>query len=164
VHKLERGQRLRELPTSQSSDVVRVVQAAARILSPSVEPTARLQLVIDGSPAVQMDAASLGQVLVHLIVNAEQALQLVPEQVSRAITVRIVEVDGLAEIVVSDSGPGIPADKLERIFDPYFTTREGASGLGLSFARHLVMLAGGSLSVESRVGEGARFTIRLPRG
>jgi two-component system, sensor histidine kinase and response regulator len=162
VHKLERGQRLPEPASSHSSDVVRVVRATARILSSTIEPTARLQLVISGSPVVQMDAASLGQVLMHLIVNAEQALKLQPDQAGNTIVVQVAETATGAEIAVCDSGPGIRADQLERIFDPYFTTREGAAGLGLSFARHLVTLAGGSISVESRCGAGARFLVRLP--
>jgi signal transduction histidine kinase len=164
VHKLERGQRLPELTAAaEASDVVRVVRATSRILSSSLEPSARLQLVISGSPAVQMDAASLGQVLVHLIVNATQAMGQVANGSCKTITVQVAETAAGAEIAVTDTGPGIPPEQLERIFDPYFTTREGASGLGLSFARHLVTLAGGSLSVESCVGAGASFVIRLPR-
>jgi signal transduction histidine kinase len=163
VHKLERGQRLPELPVAEPSDVVRVVRATSRILSSSLEPAARLQLVISGSPSVQMDAASLGQVLVHLIVNAAQALGEVANGSGKTISVQVAETPAGAEIAVTDTGPGIPAEHLERIFDPYFTTREGATGLGLSFARHLVTLAGGSLCVDSRLGAGATFVIRLPR-
>lgn len=162
VHKLERGQRLPEAPSAQASDVVRVVRAAVRILSASLEPSARLQLVISGSPAVQMDAASLGQVLVHLIVNAEQALRRLPGDALKEITIRVDEVAGSAEIAVVDNGPGIAGEHLERIFDPYFTTREGAAGLGLSFARHMVTSAGGHLSVQSELGAGASFVLRLP--
>jgi signal transduction histidine kinase len=110
-----------------------------------------------------MDAASLGQVLVHLIVNAAQALGEVAGGSGKTISVQVAETPAGAEIAVTDTGPGIPADHLERIFDPYFTTREGATGLGLSFARHLVTLAGGSLCVDSRLGAGATFVIRLPR-
>jgi signal transduction histidine kinase len=163
VHKLERGQRLPELRPTENSDVVRVVRAAVRILSSSLEPSARLQLVISGSPAVPMDAASLGQVLVHLIVNAEQALRRLPAHADKLITIRIAEAENGAEIAVVDTGPGIASEHLERIFDPYFTTREGAAGLGLSFARHMVSLAGGTLGVESEPGAGARFLLRLPR-
>lgn len=163
VHRLERGQRLTPPPTPQPSDVARVVRAAVRILSPSLEPTARLQLVISGCPSVRMDAATLGQVLVHLIANAEQALRLLPGHASKSITIEVAESPGGAEIVVMDSGPGIAHEHQERIFDPYFTTKDGAAGLGLSFARHMIDAAGGTVSVQSEPGAGASFTVRLPK-
>ena len=64
---------------------------------------------------------------------------------------------------VSDTGPGIPVDKLERIFEPYHTTRRGGTGLGLPTSRRIVELHGGSLQVESEPGRGSCFTIELPR-
>jgi two-component system NtrC family sensor kinase len=76
-----------------------------------------------------------------------------------------VEADGRVFFSVSDTGPGIPEDKLKRIFEPFYTTsqREGASGLGLSIAYGLVREMGGQISVESVPGQGAKFTVSLPR-
>jgi signal transduction histidine kinase len=163
MQKLERGQRLNPLPAPVLSDAVRVVRATARILGGALEPSVRLQLVICASPAVGIDAAALGQALVHLVMNAAQALEAMSIPSKNVVTVQVAENAGNAEITVIDSGPGIAAELLERIFDPYFTTREGAAGLGLSMARHLIGQVGGTVSVDSKPGRGSRFTIRLPK-
>jgi two-component system, cell cycle sensor histidine kinase and response regulator CckA len=65
-------------------------------------------------------------------------------------------------LTVQDQGHGIPADTLDRIFDPYFTTKEFGSGLGLAITYSIVHAHGGAITVESHPGQGARFTILLP--
>jgi signal transduction histidine kinase len=65
-------------------------------------------------------------------------------------------------IEVADDGPGIPTTELDRIFEDFYTTRPGGTGLGLSVVRRLVTDLGGHLRVESRVGEGSRFVVELP--
>ena len=65
-------------------------------------------------------------------------------------------------IEVGDSGPGIPPDKLEAVFEPYYTTKPEGSGLGLWIARQITSAHGGALEVENRPGAGARFSLRLP--
>jgi signal transduction histidine kinase len=162
VDRLARGQRLASVPPPAGCDVVRVAQATARILSSVLEPRARLQLVIGSSPIVPMDPADLGQVLVHLVMNAAQALETVPALERSVITVHVNDTDLGAEITVSDTGPGLTSDQLQRVFDPYYTTREGAAGLGLAVVKHLVSNAGGSVAAESQHGHGARFVLRLP--
>ncbi len=162
AHKLERGQRLAALPAPDSADAVRVVRATARILSGVIGAT-RLQLVLSASPIVRMDAAELGQVLVHLIMNAAQALEGIGVPERQVICVEVTESAAGAEITVSDPGPGIAPERLERIFDPYVTDRDGAAGLGLAMVRHLVSQAGGAVWAESQLGRGSRFVVRLPR-
>ncbi len=164
VDRLARGQRLASLPPPASCDVVRVAQATARILASVLEPRASLQLVISGAPVVPMDPADLGQVLVHLIMNAAQALDRVAATERSVITLHVNDMLSGAEIVVSDSGPGLTQDQLQRAFDPYYTTREDAAGLGLAVVKHLVSTAGGSVTAESQPAGGARFVIRLPVG
>lgn len=66
------------------------------------------------------------------------------------------------EISIADDGPGIPPDNVEKIFQPYFTTREKGTGLGLSIVKHNVETYGGTVNVESELGKGARFTIVFP--
>jgi two-component system NtrC family sensor kinase len=163
VQKLERGQRLAPPALPSATDAVRVVRATARIVGGSLDPRLRLQLVMHASPTVGMDAAALGQVLVQLVTNAAQSMDGELEPGRNVITVQVAETATEGEISISDCGSGIPPERLEQIFDPYFTTRDGGAGLGLSFARHLVAQAGGTISVDSRVASGSRFTIRLPR-
>jgi two-component system, NtrC family, sensor kinase len=160
--KLSKGQRLASLPAATTCDVVRVAQATARILASVLEPRARLQLVISGAPIVRMDPGDLGQVLVHLIMNAAQALECVPDVERSVITLTVNDSPEGAEIAVSDSGPGLTSEQLQRAFDPYYTTRDNAAGLGLSVVKHLVSSAGGAVSGDSEPGHGARFAIRLP--
>lgn len=64
-------------------------------------------------------------------------------------------------VQVEDNGPGIPEDVQEKIFVPFFTTKEDGSGIGLSLSRQIMRLHGGSLSVRSEEGEGAVFTLRF---
>jgi signal transduction histidine kinase len=66
------------------------------------------------------------------------------------------------EVTVADDGPGIPPDKLERIFEAYFTTKEKGTGLGLAIVKHNVELYGGTVYVESKLGKGAKFTLIFP--
>ncbi|MGD8253614.1 MAG: ATP-binding protein [Syntrophobacterales bacterium] len=111
---------------------------------------------------IYVDAQKLQEVLLNLLLNASQAM---PNEVGR-ITVTAAE-DKRAkevEIMIKDSGCGIPDENLPHIFDPFFSTKEVGygTGLGLSVAHGIIEQHNGTLSVESRVGEGTVFTIRLP--
>jgi two-component system, NtrC family, sensor kinase len=102
------------------------------------------------------------QVIVNLLLNAGQAMEGMehPE-----ITILTREAENSLEIIVSDNGPGIPKDKVGAIFDPFFTTKapgEG-TGLGLAVSKALMEAMNGDLTVESTEGQGASFTIRVPR-
>ena len=162
VQRLARGQRLAPLSAPVVCDVVRVVRATSSILGPVLDPMVRLQLMIQASPTVRMAPDDLGQVLVHLLMNASQALASMKEPRVGVVTVDIRQNETVAEIAIGDCGPGIAPDELERIFDPCYTTREGAAGLGLAMVRHLVTQAGGSVHAESELGFGAKFLLRLP--
>jgi signal transduction histidine kinase len=72
--------------------------------------------------------------------------------------------DADLKITLCDNGPGIPADVLPRIFEPLFTTKNFGVGLGLPTVRQIIELHGGTIAADSRAGEGAAFTIWLPRG
>jgi len=71
--------------------------------------------------------------------------------------------DETVQLVVGDTGPGIPAAQLERIFEPFFTTKENGLGLGLAICRKIARAHGGTLLADSREGEGALFRLVLPR-
>ena len=68
----------------------------------------------------------------------------------------------MVEISVQDTGPGIPPEEIDRIFTPFFTRKEGGTGLGLALVQKTVVALGGRVGVENREGGGACFTIRLP--
>lgn len=106
---------------------------------------------------VPLDKLKIKQALVNLVRNAIEASPPGAEVVLRA------EVhDGVAEISVEDRGPGVHAAEGERVFTPFFTTKEQGTGLGLAIAREFAEAHRGSLRVESNDGRGARFVLRLP--
>jgi signal transduction histidine kinase len=76
--------------------------------------------------------------------------------------VRTRPVEGGVEAEVRDTGSGIPAQEIPRIFDPFYSTKERGTGLGLAFALQVVQEHGGTIRCESQVGRGTSFTIRLP--
>jgi signal transduction histidine kinase len=78
------------------------------------------------------------------------------------LTNRLIDTGDFIEIAVSDTGPGIPPEHRDRIFEPYFTTKEGGTGLGLALAYKIIQEHNGTIGVESRVGSGATFAITLP--
>ncbi len=124
----------------------------------------------DDLPAVVADEAQLEQVLMNLVVNARDALDELPEEPGRPKLIRITaarttlegEIPGVC-IKVIDNGPGMFPEVIERIFDPFFTTKEvgKGTGLGLSISYGLVRDFGGRLEVESEVGRGSTFSVRL---
>lgn len=116
-----------------------------------------------GLPALWADPGGLEQVLINLIVNAEQAMA--GQETPRVLIVRTRSTgDGVALHVV-DSGPGITQQHLNRIFDPFFTTKERSegTGLGLSLVHKIIREHAGQIQVESEPGRGAAFHIHLPR-
>lgn len=104
------------------------------------------------------DADALQRVILNLVLNAVQAS---PEGAE----VQIGALQGEDGVVISvrDQGEGIPADQLERILEPFFTTRPGGTGVGLSIARRIVAAHRGTLEVESQVGEGTTVSVMLPQ-
>ena len=110
-------------------------------------------------PAVECVRSQIDQVLLNVLANAAQAIEG-----SGAITLETRHEDGHAVVTITDTGRGIAPEVRGRIFDPFFTTKpvgEG-TGLGLSISYEIVKKHGGEIGVDSRVGEGATFTVRLP--
>jgi two-component system sensor histidine kinase FlrB len=109
---------------------------------------------------IAADRHRLEQVLLNLALNA---FRFMPGGGWLAISGREAGGEEGVEIALRDTGPGIPAGDLERIFAAGFSTRPGSSGLGLAVCRRIVEQHGGSICAESRAGYGATFRIRLPR-
>lgn len=113
-------------------------------------------------PLTWADPHQLQQVVVNLLVNAEHALS--DWSGERRITIETASTDGVLRLAVGDSGPGIQAEHLSRIFNPFFTTKGvgRGTGLGLSISHGIVREHEGRISVQSRPGAGATFTVELP--
>ena len=111
-------------------------------------------------PSIRGDRVQLQQVLVNLMVNASQAMaeQLEPRRLS--IFVARAAGDSVT-IMVRDTGPGVPTDHLDRVFLPFFTTKQKGMGMGLAICMTIAEAHGGNLSVESAPGRGATFRLTL---
>jgi len=115
-------------------------------------------------PPVQGNEARLGQVVLHLLFNAAQAIGA-DRPHENVITVGIhLHPSGKIAVEVSDSGAGIAPEHMGRVFDPYFTTKPMGSGagLGLSICHGIVTALGGDIEADSRVGHGSTFRLLLP--
>lgn len=111
----------------------------------------------EGLPMVMVDANQLVQVFVNLFMNAMQSMPAGGE-----VMVTTGSANGFVEIQIEDAGKGISEADLERIFNPFFTTRTDGIGLGLAVVFRIIEQHHGRIFVESEVGEGTTFTIRLP--
>jgi two-component system NtrC family sensor kinase len=125
----------------------------------------RIEKDVDPALRVVGFAGQIDQVLMNLVTNATQAIGGRPGGGTIRIRAAADAFGDGAVLTVADDGPGIPAALLPRIFDPFFTTKDvgEGSGLGLSIVHGIIERHGGQISVESEVGQGAKFTIHLPR-
>lgn len=113
---------------------------------------------------VSIDADRVRRVVINLIDNAAQALGELPADSSeRRITVRTLLEDDMVELAIVDTGPGIPPENRPRIFEPLFSTKNFGTGLGLATVKQIVAQHNGTIEVESEVGRGTCFSVRLPR-
>ncbi len=141
------------------ADISEVLDSVARLLRVEARHQG-VDLIVDqeGEPGrVTLSTARLRQVLLNLCLNGLQAM---PD--GGRLVLRACRTGDTVELRVEDSGDGIPEDLHARVFDFHFTTRDNGSGLGLSICQRLVEAAGGTLSLDSEVGRGTVFTIRLP--
>jgi signal transduction histidine kinase len=125
------------------------------------ERNASVELEIEeGLPTICGDLGALNQVFLNLIKNAAEAFP----PAGGSIRVSLCCDDDALVVAVADDGPGIPEDAMPLLFEPFFTTKAAGegTGLGLSISRKIVVAHGGELEVSSEVGQGARFSVRLP--
>ncbi len=118
--------------------------------------TVETALALNGATA-RLDCRQVHQALLNIVVNALQAMPG-----GGRIRLSAHARDGQLNLSISDTGPGIPPEHLDRIFEPYFTTKEGGTGLGLALAQRIIEAHGGSIAVESQLATGSTFRIRLP--
>lgn len=141
-------------------NVVDELEAAIRqVFPPGSAFTTRIQR--DYAPVLPPllgQRQHFAEIFANLLTNAREALEGAGEIVVGA---RPGE-DYTVEVVIRDNGPGIPSDLLDRLFEPYFTTKEKGTGLGLAIVKHNTELYGGRVEVRSEVGRGTAFSVTLP--
>jgi C4-dicarboxylate-specific signal transduction histidine kinase len=160
--------RLRSLLTKapfelKSLDLNDVARETVEFLSPlavarKVELTS---LITQNALPILGDRIQIQQVILNLVVNGFDAMKDTPTE-NRIISIRTSRVENFAQLSVSDRGPGIPEDKLKEIFEPFFTSKAGGMGMGLSIARTIIEAHHGLISAKNRDHGGATFRIRLP--
>ncbi len=137
--------------------VLEAIEAAVADSNASIEVERH---VAESLPPVPIDQRLLRQAILNVANNAVQALG----DGGGKITVRMEPMQGAVRIEIADTGPGIAADVQPRIFEPFFTTRASGTGLGLTVVKRIVDVHRGETTLDSVVGRGTRFVIRLPTG
>ena len=151
-------------PRRSRVPLAEVVRGALRWIPASVGNVARVTVHDLGAPEVEASAGQIEQVVVNLVTNAARAMP--PGRVG-SIEVTVGEgPDGGAWLTVSDDGSGMTPEMVQRVFDPFFTTRpvglDRGTGLGLSICHAIVTAHGGSLTASSELGKGSLFRMDLP--
>jgi len=159
-----RGLLKRKSLDNQPVDVNELVgEVAALVRSDAAARHIKLEVAVaDDLPPVSGDLVHLQQVLLNLIVNGMDALDEVNRGDRRVSVTATLDGPKTVEIAVSDSGRGIPADKLAHIFDPFFTTKVNGMGMGLPISRTIIEAHNGRLWAENRNEGGASFRFTLP--
>ncbi|MGE5218267.1 MAG: ATP-binding protein [Chloroflexota bacterium] len=156
-------------PNVAPENIGDVIENIARILETQAKEKG-VEILRDfgeSLPKVWIDREQMKQVFMNLILNAIQAMQaggsinISTRAISRAGTEPSGE---FVQVEVRDTGVGIPEDNLQHIFDPFFTSKEEGSGLGLAVSHQIVQEHGGFVTVESKVGKGTAFFVHIPVG
>ena len=146
----------------QDVDLNELVSDTIRLFKPRA---AEQDVTIEIAPIppnlwVRADSVHIQQVLLNLAMNAIDAMQNVPVG-GRKLKLQVTQRNGDAMIAIEDTGTGIPEDKLKSIFEPFVTTKEQGTGIGLSIARTIIHTYGGMIWAENRAGKGAMFCFTL---
>jgi signal transduction histidine kinase len=147
-------------PALAREDLNDIVGGLAAFVRPEMAAASvemRLELAPE-LPAVKVDEGQLRAALLNLLRNSREAM---PGGGSVTVGTRSVP-EGAVEVTIQDTGGGIPAEDLTRIFDPFYSTKEKGTGLGLAFTQQVVKEHGGTLRCESAIGRGTSFTVSLP--
>jgi len=152
------------VPNVSAEDINEIVESISRILETEAkEKGVQIYRQLSTTlPKIFIDKEQIKQVCMNVILNALQAIE---NEGWVEVSTRLFAKNGseqFVQIEVRDSGVGIPEKDLENIFNPFFTTKKGGNGLGLSISHQIVQEHGGYIAVESKVGEGTTFFINLP--
>ena len=154
-------------PVKQIASVAAVIQDSADFVLRGGKVHCNYHFAKDLWSA-EIDQGQISQVIQNLVINAAQAMpaggtiNITGENHTQAVTSALLTAGKYVKVRISDQGVGIPAELCQRIFDPYFTTKQDGSGLGLAITHSIIARHNGHISVVSTPGEGATFTIDLP--
>jgi signal transduction histidine kinase len=144
-------------------DVRTILEQAVALSRGEIERKAQVTTTYRPAPLVRASSRQLGQVFVSLLINAAQALPEGARDTNRVGVALGTSEAGWARVVIADTGAGISAEALPRIFEPLYSTKRGAGmGIGLAIVREIIQGIGGQISVESEPGIGTLFLIELP--
>lgn len=138
-------------------DVVAIVEEAVELARGRAQPGVRIEIHLPEQLQAQVDSRLLSQCVLNLVLNAVEA---VGNQGVVQVTLEPSSGKSFA-LVVEDDGPGIPAEVLDRIFNPFFTTKDEGTGLGLSIVHRIVEAHNGTISATNQTIGGARFEVRI---
>lgn len=147
----------KQTPVAQKQPLDPVMADLERLLAGHTRPGVKVVFDVEKGLQIWAEAAQLQQVLFNLVSNAQQAMPKGGVAVLRAHAKK-----GGVSFEVIDTGEGIPPENLERLFDPFFTTRPEGHGIGLAVVQQLVKQHGGEVSVSSTVGDGTTFRVWWP--
>ncbi|HEX4462373.1 MAG TPA: hybrid sensor histidine kinase/response regulator [Polyangia bacterium] len=144
-----------------STDLKRALDAALAIVEREIRQRAELVIDVEEVAPVAAEATQISQIVVNLLMNAVEALTT---DGARRVAIRVFAEDDRAVLQVEDSGAGIAAELLPRVFEPFVSTKtqDVARGFGLAVVHEIVSTLGGDVQVTSEPGRGATFTVRLP--
>jgi len=147
-------------PFLEKAEVLSIVEETLQLLRPQIEKQRILvHKEFQPLPPVLMDRKQMKQAILNLLLNAVQAM---PKGGHLALKGHIPEEDRRVQLFIQDSGVGIPGEDIGKLFDPFFSTKEGGMGLGLSIAHRIIDQHDGKIEVESAPGKGTLFTVWLP--
>ncbi len=162
VGRLRRGLERPDVGATQPVRLQEAVRSAFELLEPEFARRGVVaELQADSDVWVRAEPVALEQILHNLLMNALQALEQVPA-CERSLCVSVSREGSIGVLAVSDTGPGVSAELLPRIFNPFVTTRAGGLGLGLPLCESLAMAMGGSLAAQTPNARGASFRLTLP--
>ncbi len=141
-----------------TADMNEIIERALRVFEGRLDGI-QVRTALQPVPPLALDPEEIKRVLVNLIDNAAEALH---DCTYREILLATAASDGLIEVLVADTGPGIPADDKERLFLPYYSTKQRGTGLGLAIVAQIMQEHGGSIRVENNEPMGTRFILEFP--
>jgi len=147
-------------PLLEKAEIVPIFEETLQLLRPQIE---KHRIIVRKEfqvfPPISMDREQMKQVILNLLLNAVQAM---PKSGHLTLRGQVSENDRWIILFIQDSGIGIPSEDMNKLFDPFFSTKEGGVGLGLSIAHRIIDQHHGKIEVESAPGKGTLLTVWLP--